>query len=428
MRVVNRFRWRHEISIHEPFEELCVLAAAGQILSADWERLQTHLEECEACRSVFADAGEIHCQWLPQRSNFEITRDPSTESLLKSRILKQISRDGGRLSKAVLCVRPKGEGLARLRKLAIPALSFAAGACFVVVATRMGRSGNLPRPDKQRAEVSAQIVPSKNEKPQIPKVVTPNNATETAARETALETQLGATRARENELERQLRNARARADDLQQDNAAVKQEVIDLQRLLQNLRLTEGKTEAELASLKESQSTKDVVMSAQEQEILQLRDKLDAQSASLSRERDLMSAGREIRDLIAARNLHIVDVYDTDESGRTRKSFGRVFYTEGKSLVFYAYDLPTHGIVNAKYAYYAWGKRDRGASRTVRKLGILYNDDQAQRRWVLTVTDPAVLAEIDSVFVTLERTDDSGDGPRGKKVLSTYLVGPPNHP
>jgi len=33
--------------------------------------------------------------------------------------------------------------------------------------------------------------------------------------------------------------------------------------------------------------------------------------------------------LVAARNLHIVDVYDADPSGKRQRAFGRVFYTEG---------------------------------------------------------------------------------------------------
>lgn len=405
-----------------------MLATAGEISSADWKLLLAHFEECEACRGVFADSGEIHGQWLPQRSNFQIVRDPITESLLKSRILKQISRHGGRLSKAALGVPPRGAEFTWLRKLMIPALSFAAGACFVIAGARMVRSGNFALSHKQQANLASTIVQPQSEQPRTLPVAAPSDVTQKSAREAALEIDLSATRARESKLEGQLQEARAKADDLRQDDAGAKQQAADLQQQLQSLRLKEGKTEAELAFLKESQATKDAVMSAQDQEIRQLHDKLDVQSASLLRDKDLMTAGREIRDLIAARNLHIVDVYDTDETGRTRKSFGRVFYTEGKSLVFYAYDLPTHGIANAKYAFYAWGKRGGEASQKARKLGILYNDDQAQRRWVLTVTDPSVLVAIDTVFVTLERTDDSGNGPRGKKVLSTYLIGPPNHP
>jgi hypothetical protein len=63
------------------------------------------------------------------------------------------------------------------------------------------------------------------------------------------------------------------------------------------------------------------------------------QTASLDQDRQLLSAGHDITDLMGARNLHIINVHDADGSGQDRKSFGRVFCTEGKSLIFYAFDL-----------------------------------------------------------------------------------------
>jgi hypothetical protein len=51
----------------------------------------------------------------------------------------------------------------------------------------------------------------------------------------------------------------------------------------------------------------------------------------------------------------------------------------------------------------------------------------SQRRWVLKLTDPALLSEIDSAFVTLEKSDDTTKSPNGKKLLSAYLGTPANH-
>jgi len=39
-----------------------------------------------------------------------------------------------------------------------------------------------------------------------------------------------------------------------------------------------------------------------------------------------------------------------------------------------------------------------------------------------------VLAEIDSVFITLERTDEDISQPKGKRLLTAYLGTQPNHP
>jgi len=62
--------------------------------------------------------------------------------------------------------------------------------------------------------------------------------------------------------------------------------------------------------------------------------KLDTTEEELRRQNDLKSAKLELGDLVATRNLHIVDVYDADSTGKRDRSFGRVFYVEGKSLVF----------------------------------------------------------------------------------------------
>jgi hypothetical protein len=153
---------------------------------------------------------------------------------------------------------------------------------------------------------------------------------------------------------------------------------------------------------------------------------LNAQTVSLDREKELLNAGRDVTDLMGARSLHVVDVYDGDGTGKNKKSFGRVFYTEGKSLIFYAFDLDERKVVNAKYSYKAWGERQANPS-SVKSLGILYADDKAQKRWVLKVNDPEQLAEIDSVFVTLEPHDDAGQ-PHGKKLLFAFLGSSANHP
>src|SRR5262249_21971972 len=140
------------------------------------------------------------------------------------------------------------------------------------------------------------------------------------------------------------------------DNA--RRTIGDLREQLDAAHAAQVKTEAELTNLRSERSTNEAVALLQEREIQALNQKIVQQSSSVDRERELLSAGREIRDLIAARNLHIIDVYDTDSHGKTRRAFGRVFYTEGKSLVFYAYDLSDQHPENNKYAFYVWGKRD----------------------------------------------------------------------
>ena len=105
---------------------------------------------------------------------------------------------------------------------------------------------------------------------------------------------------------------------------------------------------------------------------------------------------------------------------------GRVFYTEGKSLIFYAFDLGNRTPAKRNASFQVWGARGP-AQRQAKSLGIFYVDDQKQNRWVLKSDDPVVLAEIDSVFVTIEPPGGSAK-PSGHRLLFAYLKANPNHP
>jgi hypothetical protein len=129
------------------------------------------------------------------------------------------------------------------------------------------------------------------------------------------------------------------------------------------------------------------------------------------------------RYLMAACNLHIVDVFDTNGRGNTSSAFGRIFFfTENQQLIFNAYDLNESRLRDAKYSYHIWRQKE-GPGQRARSLGIFYSDDKSQRRWAFKYDDPKVLSEIDSVFVTLEPSDSNHDGPCGQKLLYAYLRG-----
>jgi hypothetical protein len=142
----------------------------------------------------------------------------------------------------------------------------------------------------------------------------------------------------------------------------------------------------------------------------------------VDKEQQLLAEGRDVRDLMGARNLHIIDVHDQDARGDARP-FGRIFLTEGKRLIFYAYDLDSP-LKNASFQ--AWGQSTDG-TKSAMSLGIFYADDKKQSRWTLTVEDPNLLRAIDSVFVTVERPGGTSK-PTGKKLMYAYLHNPINHP
>jgi hypothetical protein len=103
-----------------------------------------------------------------------------------------------------------------------------------------------------------------------------------------------------------------------------------------------------------------------------------------------------------------------------------VFYTKEKSLIFYAYDLDQQSGLSKASTFQAWGQRGSDRSQAL-NLGIFYQDNAAKNRWVLKCNDPAALAQIDTVFVTVEPNGGSRK-PSNKALLFAYLRFEPNHP
>lgn len=161
-------------------------------------------------------------------------------------------------------------------------------------------------------------------------------------------------------------------------------------------------------------------------ELLREREQaLDRTESEVTKSQELLAHDRDIRELMGARDLYMADVHDVSGKG-TAKTYGRVFYTKGKRLIFYAFDLDAQpGLQNAR-SFQAWGRRgpDRQEARS---LGIFYEDNVSKKRWVLKADDPQSLEDIDAVFVTVEPNGGS-QHPSGKQLLFAYLRISPNHP
>jgi hypothetical protein len=199
----------------------------------------------------------------------------------------------------------------------------------------------------------------------------------------------------------------------------------DLTARLNEATATIDRITGELSKLREGRSTDASLIAVQESRLKDWAEKLKEQSEAIERQKQLLVADRDIRDLMTARNLHIIDVFDVDGKGDTRRTFGRVFYTQGKSLIFYAFDLEDKRVLNANYAFQAWGYKESGGQS--RNLGIFYVDDRKQNRWVLKFNDPRTLAQIDAIFVTIEPPGGSPK-PTGQQLLYASLKNMPNHP
>ena len=189
----------------------------------------------------------------------------------------------------------------------------------------------------------------------------------------------------------------------------------------------------QLEALRQASTNDAVRMASLESQTRQMSQLLREKDVSLveqqrliTKQQEFLDSDRDIRELMGARDLYLAEVYDIGTNGKTKKSYGRVFYTKGKSLIFYAYDLDQQsGLKNAS-TFQAWGLRGPDRNNAL-NLGIMYVDNSTNKRWVLRFDDSSSLAQINAVFVTVEPNGGSRV-PRGKQVLFAYLNEEPNHP
>ena len=226
-------------------------------------------------------------------------------------------------------------------------------------------------------------------------------------------------RSENDQIKSQLTYTQAEQNAMQQERSSLEAQLNQAQSSLTRLR-------NELGDM-ESQRRSDLLHSVSlETKIAQVSIQLQEQHSTINEQQSLLASDRDIRELMGARDLYIADVFDVDPNSRTQKPFGRVFYTKNKSLIFYAFDLDQQrGVKNAS-AFQAWGLGD-GDKKHPLSLGILYLDNQVNRRWVLKFDDADVLAKINAVFVTVEPKNGSAK-PSGKQLLYAYLSNQPNHP
>jgi hypothetical protein len=222
-----------------------------------------------------------------------------------------------------------------------------------------------------------------------------------------------------------LKEAQQATESAHQDLAAKDAEVAGLQanvagleKSLDDANRKRAADETELASLRQAQSGQLADFLQQQTDLQKLRNEI-------AEEHKLLDAGPQVGSLITARNLHIIDVHDNEGSTRKR-AFGRIFYVEGKSLIFYAYDLAAEG-ASTKVAFHVWGEQ-LGGQQKAKNLGVLHVENGADGRWALTFDDPKVLSKIDTVYVTAESGKHVSDEPKGKRILYAFINGTPNHP
>jgi hypothetical protein len=422
---------------HEYYEELCALGASGQLSEAEERELAEHTQNCDECRGACEEFSDLLKELPPVEEAVDLVAlRQAEEAEYRKRFLARARSEGKRFSPEAEEGRSPKTSRWRLPHLGVSPQWAAVAAVFLLVGSGFAYI-------KVRDPHSLTSVASTSANPARRATTASTNPPANGEYEAHLATLQSAVAASdakiaflrdENaDLRKRLELSDKSTTATQGEKDRIKADLVRANELNAQL---QDETKRNAVLVAQAQSDLDKIngqkanalaeLAMEKRNVDELASRLKAQTDSLDREKELLTAGRDITDLMGARSLHVVDVYDGDGTGKNKKSFGRVFYTEGKSLVFYAFDLDERKVVNAKYSYKAWGERQANPS-SVKSLGILYVDDKSQKRWALKVNDPEQLAEIDSVFVTLE-PHDNADKPHGQKLLFAFLGSSANHP
>jgi hypothetical protein len=444
---------------HRRFEEMCTLAITGQLGGAQMCELDGHIAGCDSCRTFLESIAQVSMQAMPllaEKHGPEATILPPQG--IRERFLKRLASqthgaenglglhpfptpnaNGHPISPERRAVKvlakekelPLQTPKATLFSLPWRSLAGAMGCIVVVVSAYYAGAHRTVQPSPQLARPHSVVSPAPSAAEIAPKPIDSDRVSELERQKSQLEVKvvnmrrdLATAESDRQSLSKELAAAKEKLATLttQNGNGSTEAPAVDQQAAEQVSTL-----QAEVDRLNQRLGQSDVNLAIQKQTSDELGARLDSTSADLQREHDLKSAKSELGDLVAARNLHIVDVYDADPNGRRQQSFGRVFYIEGKSLVFYAYDLDDSHQFKANVVFHVWGGR-AGVKEVTHSLGILHKDDASQNRWAMTFDDPNILGQINSVFVTAEFANKHYDEPHGKKVLYAYFGSPANHP
>jgi hypothetical protein len=404
-----------EILEHEHYKTLCALAAGGLMEGDEIVDFQTHLKECSECRSDYEELSALVTGALPQAQRSfqhtlaEMRADPLPDS--RKRFLRRARAEGVVFSREV--EPPVRSNPWYFRPVALlPAI-----AVLVLVAVSLSIY-HLRAPRAARATDAAaaqQIAGLKQENSVLAANLSRlSDSVAAGQREIQnLRSQLSAENLRRNREQPRRETAQSTSQTAQLLEESRNQEKL----------LAEAKDEAARSS--QLRLNDEASMVEQQARITELTNKLRIASATLDQERQLVAAGSDIRELMAARQLHVIDVRDTDPNGNHSQPFGRVFLTEGKSLTFYAFDLNEGRAESATRSFQVWAGLEAG-TKSAHSLGFLRVDAKAQGRWVLKVENPQLVKEINSVFVTVEPAA-GGQQPSGQKMLFAYL-GDANRP
>jgi anti-sigma factor RsiW len=434
---------------HDEFIELCAVSTSGELSEHEKRKLEAHLAGCAECRQAlqeFEAAVDVGVPFLASKLSAGLSAD-STERFVSPQPKSEQAasmeptpalQKGASQAGVVPEVVERGFAFAQRnghRRTEINWnyvwLPFAACVLLTIAlgifVYRIGKSRSVAvtqttshAPDVQIEALERQMSDVGHEREDL--------RSQVAQRDKVISDLRHEIQVQSLSLE-EMESAQANLEkSIQDDEGEKQQNALERGTLSQKLDAAQAslqKTQTELDSLQMQRAQDESRAESLAAQVNDLHAQLRDREQTLSKQEDLLAHDRDVRELMGARDLYIAEIYNVAGDG-TQKPYGRVFYTKGKSLIFYAYDLDQEPGVRTASTFQAWGQHgpDR---REALNLGIFYEDNAAKKRWVLKFNDPKALEQIDAVFVTVEPKGGSRK-PSGSPLLFTYLKIGPNHP
>ena len=437
-------------SPHDEFVALCALSTSGELTVEEQKRLQEHLPVCPSCQEVMKQFEAVVSQAIPAlapdpenpESDESWSQEQAEAAFFQRLALEEElgeefrhgskGADGDSATKTVVRI-PLSVGQAAWRNVWT---LYAAGILlFIALGVSAYRLG-IHRGTQSASAAPEPISDDHNHANQIALLQQVSDAGhEHGILRSQIEQRDKVLASLRHELAQQtaemagMKVAQSRLEVELQDGQADRQNLVQARSdLNQRLEAAEAKAQGlkDRLDLFEHQSSQDQQhATALEAKVADLTRLLHDREGTLDQQRELLAHDRDIRELMGSRDLYVAEVYDVARDGQTKKPYGRMFFTKGKSLIFYAYDLDQQAGAKGS-TFQAWGRRGSDRQQAL-NLGVFYEDGASQKRWVLRYNDAKMLAQIDAVFVTVEPNGGSHQ-PSGKSLLFADLRIDPNHP
>jgi hypothetical protein len=431
---------------HDEFLELCAVSTSGDLTEEEKTKLQKHLAICPGCRQAMKEfqaaaaigsplfAAEASEERAPKTETWSVE---AAEAALRERLARETNQtrtESVHPPDVSASEFPERNGKPRLSEhwntVWLPfAAAILLAATLGIYAYRAGiRRGTENAPVPQTAIE------------QQPTAALPQQLSDAAHDREVLLAQMAERdkmiASLHHQVEEQSSDITKLKDAQTALESAAKTSDQEKHQLAANEAAVSQKLDAAQASLLKSQRALETLQAQRSQDdsgsktlqakVGELTQLLRERDSTIDQQQELLSHDRDIRELMGARELYVAEVFDVAKDGATKKSYGRIFFTKGKSLIFYAYDLDRQpGLKNAS-TFQAWGQHGTDREQAL-NLGVFYEDNISKKRWVLKFDDPQKLAQIDAVYVTAE-PDGVSHKPSGKPFLFAYLKVNPNHP